>query len=133
MAGEVSDSGPAVRGHGYDAASKRVVEPGVLGGGGSEKAFQVLLADHFTHKFLWAVEEREKTVPIDGEQEVLVGSNQRSAGRESVLASFEAGYAHALHWIDIGKFGHEDEVVVAGRSEGIEEVRLEQGLSLIHI
>jgi hypothetical protein len=64
----------------------------VLGSGGGEKAFEMLFTDHFCYKRAWAIEESEKTIPIDGQQKGFIRSKKSTAGGKWIFAIPEPGY-----------------------------------------
>ena len=99
----------------------------MLGGRGGEKAFQILPADYFGDKFTRAVEEREKTIPIDGEQERCIPVRESAAGGERIFAASEPRQIELSNGIGIGKLGDMDQFLPAGSFECIENIQLEQG------
>ena len=67
-------------GDGDGGATEGVVEPGVLGIGRGEEAFEVERGGDARDEGAGTVEEGEEAVPIDGEEEGVVGGEEGSAG-----------------------------------------------------
>jgi len=79
--------------------------------GRGEKAFEVQTGGNAGHEGAGAVEEREKAVPIDGEQEGFVRCRERSAFGKWNFTALEAVYVEPLYGIGGGELGDEDEFV----------------------
>ena len=99
----------------------------MFGGWGSEKAFQILFADYIGDKFTRAVEEREKTIPIDGEQEGCIAVRKSAVRGEGIYSIPEPLNIELADGMDIRKLWHKDQFLLAGGFECIENIHLKQG------
>ncbi len=106
-------------GEGHCRAAEGVVVPGVLGGGSGEEAFEVVLLDDLLDEVAGAVEEREKTVPVDGEQKRFVGRDEASSRGKRETAFSEAGEGERLDRVLLRELGNIDQFVNAGFVESV--------------
>ena len=119
---------PMLGREGDRGAAEGVVEPGVLGVGGGEEAFEAERGGDARHKGACAVEEREEAVPIDGEEERVVGGEEGSAGGKRDGAQVEAGEGQGGDGIGVQELGDEDEFLHSGGYEDAEKVRQQKRL-----
>jgi hypothetical protein len=114
------------RGDGDGGAAEGVVEPGVFSVGRSEEAFEIERGSDARDEGAGPVEESEETVPIDGEEEGMIGSEEGSAGRKGDGAAFETGDGEGDDGIGLRELGNEDEFAGLSLNEDLKKVRLQE-------
>ena len=113
---------------GDGGTAEGVVEPGVLGVGRGEEALEVERGGDTRDEGAGPVEEGEEAIPIDGEEEGVVGGEESSASGKGDGAAAEGGDGEGDDGAGVGEFGDVEEVAGSGRCEGVEEVCVEERL-----
>ena len=113
---------------GDGGAAEGVVEPGVLGGGRGEEAFEVERGGDASDESAGTVEEGEEAVPIDSEEEGVVGGEESSANGKGDGAAAEGGDGEGDDGAGVREFGDVDELGRAGKRKGAEKVRAKERL-----
>ncbi len=111
---------------GDGGAAEGVVEPGVFGVGRGEEAFEVECGGDARDEGAGPVEEGEEAVPIDGEEEGMIGSEKSAAGGKWKRAVAECGDGEGDDGVGLRELGDEDEFAGAGRCEDLKEVGLQE-------
>ncbi len=117
-----------LRREGDGGAAEGVVEPGVLGVGRGEEAFQAQRSGDARDEGAGSVEEGKEAVPIDGEEKGTIGGEEGSAGRKRDGGVAETVDGDARDGVGVGEFGDEDKLVRLSRHEGVKEVCAKEGL-----
>ncbi len=109
-------------------AAEGVIEPGVFSVGRGEKALQIEAGSDARDERARAIEKCEEAVPIDSEQEGMIGREEGSADGKRNGAAGEIGDSDTRDKVGSGEFGNEDEFFGAGGDEGMEKAGLKKRL-----
>lgn|SRR5208283_3604698 len=112
----------------HRGAAEGVVVPGMLRVGGGEEAFDVQPGGYAGYKCAGAVEKGEKTVPIDGQEEGMVGGEESSPFGKWNCPVSQAGQRQPHHGIGVREFGNEEELIRSRLRKNVKKVGLEKRL-----